>query len=881
MMCLGTWALALVDGTAARDRRDEGRDRSTDYDMALARECPGMQEVWFMLAATLQRAEVAALTGAVSDELRRDLRALARTLAALGLPSPLLGVALAAEAIAFQGHDRSSRSGDRSGLPEGLPDELAQLLDEAQSWIDGLGSSHLTALSMALQSLERDAVPGEALAWLFRFIHDAEGSVSGREQIAEGRLRKHEGARLLRSTQFFTDEYMVEFLVRRAMANVDVGSVRIVDPACGGGNFLIASLRLLAAREGHDPKRVAAVLRDRLVGFDIDPEVASVARVALWAEAVQLTGCVDMPLGVAHVIEHPAGAGILDRLDLRVAEEFSYDGQVAVLTNPPFLGRRLMPHDLRALLRHEYPDAGNELCNAMLLRCAELARPGDVIAAVHPLVMLHLDSYRATRDRLSQSLAVVDRVLVGPGAFKDLGGEKASVALSVWQATDTVVEPDEIWDFTHIDVKDRVRLIRSIAANGDSTEAEGFRRSTVGHKLPGRPYSEVADVLQGTSTGDAKRFLRYWWEIPPDDARWRAAAKGGGHLRWAGLTQFSVLWGEGGELVASNPGSAIRNVHRQDDIRITYSDSFSRGLSARVAEHGAVSIAGGPGIIPTVGASENHLAFLNSRYATWQLRSLSPKLVASPGYVARMLCDEGFLVDPEVRRLSSEAIRCARRLDALRSDSRTDTAADEFTIEAERSRYIRQLELEAELATVEEQLDQLVLDWHIASAAVRGDIDATVGVLSATGMHEADPQTSRQIVRAFRKAAVPELRRAPRTRMRMLGVRGIVEQLALEFAVHPREVARLGSRTVDEGHIDAIIIDSLLHRSFLSCMDGMSRQPEGATTAAIEAATDLTADFVRGWIEDAFEPVHASMFHGRPRYRYIASAREFRAVWET
>ena len=66
----------------------------------------------------------------------------------------------------------------------------------------------------------------------------------------------------------------------------DLGDLKVLDPCCGSGHFLVAAFSMLVpmrmAREGLDPRSaVDAVLRDNLHGLELDPRCVAVAAFAL------------------------------------------------------------------------------------------------------------------------------------------------------------------------------------------------------------------------------------------------------------------------------------------------------------------------------------------------------------------------------------------------------------------------------------------------------------------------------------------------------------------------------------------------------------------------------------------------------------------------
>jgi hypothetical protein len=77
-------------------------------------------------------------------------------------------------------------------------------------------------------------------------------------------------------------------------------------------------------------------------------------------------------------------------------------------------------------------------------------------------------------------------------------------------------------------------------------------RDQTGVVVPGRPTDKVADVRQGLATADDARFVRYWWEVPPNlvgqGRRWAPFVKGGPNVGFYTRVDLLVNWeGDGRE----------------------------------------------------------------------------------------------------------------------------------------------------------------------------------------------------------------------------------------------------------------------------------------------------------------------------------------------
>jgi len=143
-------------------------------------------------------------------------------------------------------------------------------------------------------------------------------------------------------------------------------AVRVLDPACGSGNFLYVTLRRLkdleheAIRWGAERLRIPAdfpqVDPHNVLGIEINPYARELAGVSIWIGHIQWM--IDHGYGLPRdPVLQP-----LDNIELRDAI-LAYDDEGSpvpatwpeaefVVGNPPFLGRKLM----RGSLREEYVD---------------------------------------------------------------------------------------------------------------------------------------------------------------------------------------------------------------------------------------------------------------------------------------------------------------------------------------------------------------------------------------------------------------------------------------------------------------------------------------------------------------------------------------------
>lgn len=177
---------------------------------------------------------------------------------------------------------------------------------------------------------------------------------------------------------------------------------RVCDPTCGGGAFLVSVAdRLLSAGVP-----VEEIVRDRLVGRELDDEAVRVARSALrrWAEDH------GVRLGVDEVRVHRGDALGTEPSAWPDRPPGGFD---LVVGNPPFLSQLSRGTARDAAARGASAERSGALgaytdgAGLFLLAAAELTAPGGIVAMVQPQSLLAARDASAVRSRLLHDAELV------------------------------------------------------------------------------------------------------------------------------------------------------------------------------------------------------------------------------------------------------------------------------------------------------------------------------------------------------------------------------------------------------------------------------------------------------------------------------------------
>lgn len=589
----------------------------------------------------------------------------------------------------------------------------------------------------------------DALSWAYQYIN---------------KFSKDTG---LETTQFFTEKYMITALVDRCQ--IEKAKGKILDPACGGGNFLLYVLDYLCDHsrlpsEIALPDYVYMQLR-RLYGYELDPTLAVIASVNLRIKALSIfkehghTVTAEEIFSIVPNIYCSLKDNIEGALDtksdfhlVKRAGTNQTDTLASILgsaehifTNPPFKTVKGMDEKQKAFLKSNFPYAKCDMCNAFIEFALNALTDNGICGMVTQNSWMYLDSFEQLRLSLLKQYSIRYIIELGSNAFYDLSGEKVNVALFIAQKTRPNTETSiTTYSLKHLAQFEAERLLSS--GNGVDDHKVLLNQLEVLHR-PGarfemlvpiqtpqnncRTYGEYAVPMQGTSTGNSKSLVGYFWEHI-GDADWLPVSKGGGYSRWLGLNSYSVKWGKDGEYIKNTKGSAIRNAKYFKETQLVFSDTGTAGLNVRLLLEGQIFIASGPGIRVIQGDYLSHLAFLNSRFASYFIRLLSPKLTIAAGYIAKIPVLDDLLLSGTLAKYARTCLelkrdRLSKRPIYLEYEPLTDIGRPTTLGEQAQHWFLNDIEDEWRQLCTEKEIDRYILDAFNLNETDRENLNAQVG----------------------------------------------------------------------------------------------------------------------------------------------------------
>ena len=208
---------------------------------------------------------------------------------------------------------------------------------------------------------------------------------------------------------FYTPPALAERLLDMAgEAGVDWRTAKILDPACGGGAFLLpAAKRLMEALGDCAPTLALKQVGARLLGLELDPYAADLAQTALEVLLADLGKRAGKPI--------PRLVRIVDTLEEPPKANFDL-----VIGNPPYGRVGLTPEQRQRFARSLYGHAN--LYGVFTDIALRWTRPGGLIAYLTPTSFLAGQYFSALRGLLAKEAPPIafDFVHARSGVFEDV-----------------------------------------------------------------------------------------------------------------------------------------------------------------------------------------------------------------------------------------------------------------------------------------------------------------------------------------------------------------------------------------------------------------------------------------------------------------------------
>lgn len=696
------------------------------------------------------------------------------------------------------------------------------------------------------------------------------------------------------NTQFFTENYMIDYLLDNTDSNIS-----LFDPCCGGGNILTQAVEYYYLNSNSELEEILS----NIVGYEIDSLLANIAVLNLKLKALDLLKRSNIEINfntwenltpnIFTSIDQTDFRGSLDKTPIinietkEINDVDIFKNKFSnVITNPPFATIKGMDNSLSSFLKRNYPNSNSDICVAFLERLIDFSTYNGTILVVSQNSWMYLNSFSNFRENFLASYYIENIVDLGSGSFFDLSGEKSNVALIKFINKNTLNDKIKYYNLKNYSFEEKCEVLKSLDnafyLNQNDILLNEKSRFDVLNILEFRNFFyksqkviDFATPMQGTSTGDNKKLVDYFWNRFNDN-NWKLVSKGGGYSRWCGLNRYVVKWGSDAEFIKKQPGSALRNEKYFEQTKLVFSDTGTSGLNVRELRNSQLFIASGPGIRVSSGNHLALLAYLNSRVATYYIRILSPKLTIAAGYIANLpitqnIINSDFLATQANICLQSKKSLLMNRPNNIEYNFSNIQFFENDLTKTAQYLFLSELQLEYQKLLAEEQIeDFLNLNIGLQNEEIQlmyNELGIPVyKIKSVFSYNSLDIETLDKILDSSTNltASLTKVKNAKH----YVGSDGILEYLASTINTHPFEILRFIEDNISsferiiKKYKNLILHNFILDLNHFDTSTGLDTSIQFDYIEEIQKQFSISSESITKWISETFPKVHNELFMG-------------------
>ncbi len=379
---------------------------------------------------------------------------------------------------------------------------------------------------------------------------------------------------------------------------------------------------------------------------------------------------------------------------VRIAEILSMQFD-AVITNPPYIGNKFLPGDMRTFIEKNYKNYKSDIFSAFMVRSLKMCKPHGHIGMLTPYVWMFISTYEELRKKVLSETSITSLVQLEYNAFEAACVPVCSFTLEKGART-VGGEYVRLSDFRGPDVQGP-KVVESV-----SNPNCGYRYSMQQEDyslIPGSPIAYWIDkrILecfengsrvdsfaypkQGLATADNNRFLRLWFEVDMhkvglsipsrEDAlksglKWFPYNKGGGFKKWYGNNEYLVNWENDGFEICNFRDDKGKQKSRPQNMEwffkqgLSWCKITSSSFSMRFIPQGFLFDVAGCTLFVDEKDIYYVLGYMNSKVNAYILGLISPTLNYEVGHVGSLPIVFSDIYRDEVEALVRENIRLCK-----------------------------------------------------------------------------------------------------------------------------------------------------------------------------------------------------------------------------
>lgn len=401
--------------------------------------------------------------------------------------------------------------------------------------------------------------------------------------------------------EFYTPRWVVKYIVDNTLKsyfedNKKIETIKLLDPACGAGNFLVYAFDVFYElyktehSDWPDSLIIENILEKNIFGVDIQREPLQITAINLWLKAkkkaqdvqIKNLNLFNMNILKANSLyrwendqeevrqlslfpdiiefterqytaedigQYISAQAFISKKEARLFFKNKFN---IIVMNPPFVDVRNMDSITSGFLKKEYPKNARNLFSAFIERAIELVTKKGLIGFISSDTFMYIGSFEKTREMILDGVSIKVILTLGRGVFE---GPTVDAAISIYERSGSKSHPVLCANLTQ-ELSCIEKNNNSISESINKSKifnieqrkfkqisscpfiydiSDNIRSIFTRTQYLGTGQKSLATIKAGMQTGKNEKYLYKKWEIPEKlrNIEFYPYAKGGGFSKYA------------------------------------------------------------------------------------------------------------------------------------------------------------------------------------------------------------------------------------------------------------------------------------------------------------------------------------------------------------